>query len=151
MYFIYISHFLKLYIFTASLLLSVSVVMTNSSIPYLCVTRESAAARLLGLRVRIPPGHACLSFVNVLCYQAEVSVLGWSLAQRNPTDYGVSCVIYKSQEWGGHGLHWTAAPLGKKRLFFNLLAKQQHNKYYILLLLFFYYFLSHCAHVVTAT
>jgi len=73
----YISHFLKPYIFTASLLLSaVSVVTTNSSIPYLCVTRGSAAARLLGLRVRIPPGHACLSLVNVLCYQAEVSVLG---------------------------------------------------------------------------
>jgi hypothetical protein len=29
--------------------------------------RGSAATRLLGLRVRIPPGHGCLSLVSVVC------------------------------------------------------------------------------------
>ena len=29
--------------------------------------RESGAARLLGLRVRISPGHGCLSLVSVVC------------------------------------------------------------------------------------
>ena len=124
--------------------------MKNNSIPYLCVTRRSAAVRLLGLRVRILPGHACQSLVNVLCCQIEVSVLGWSLVQRSPTDCGVSCVIYKSQEWGGHGLRWTAAPLEKKTLVFNLLAKQHNNNYYYILLLCCF-LLSQCAHVVTAT
>jgi hypothetical protein len=51
--------------------------------------RGSAAARLLGLRVRIPTGH-CLSLVSVVCYQVEVSESGWSLVQRIPTDCGVS-------------------------------------------------------------
>jgi hypothetical protein len=37
---------------------------------------ESAATRLLGLRVRIQPGHGCLSLVNVVCCQVEVSELG---------------------------------------------------------------------------
>ena len=31
------------------------------------IRRTSAAARLLGLRVRIPPGHGCLSAVTVMC------------------------------------------------------------------------------------
>jgi hypothetical protein len=35
--------------------------------------RGSAAARLLRLWVRIPPGHGCLSVVSVMCCQAEVS------------------------------------------------------------------------------
>ena len=34
-------------------------------------------------------GHACLSFVSVVCYQVEVSALGWPLVQRSPTDCGV--------------------------------------------------------------
>ena len=36
----------------------------------------SVAARLLGSRVRIPPGHGCLSLESVVCYQVEVSVSG---------------------------------------------------------------------------
>ena len=35
--------------------------------------RRSAAASLLKLWVRIPRGHGCLSVVNVVCYQVEVS------------------------------------------------------------------------------
>jgi hypothetical protein len=50
----------------------------------------SAAARLLGLRVRIPPGHGYLSLVIVVCCQVGLSALGWSLVQRSPTECGVS-------------------------------------------------------------
>ena len=53
--------------------------------------RGSAAARLLGLWVRIPPErHGYLSVVSVACCQVEVSVSGWSLVQRSPTECGVS-------------------------------------------------------------
>jgi hypothetical protein len=52
-----------------------------------CLRRRSASARLLGLRVRIPPVHGCLSLV---CCQVAVSATGWSLLQRSPTDCGVS-------------------------------------------------------------
>jgi hypothetical protein len=52
--------------------------------------RGSAAARLLGLWVRIPPGHRCLSLVSVVCFQVEVSATGWFLVQRSPTECGVS-------------------------------------------------------------
>jgi hypothetical protein len=61
---------------------------------YLCVCRSQwprgvrpgfAAARLLGLRVRIPQGYGCLSLVSVVCCQVEVSATGWSLVQRSPT------------------------------------------------------------------
>jgi hypothetical protein len=51
--------------------------------------RGSAAVRLLGMQVRIPPG-ACLSVMNVVCCQVEVSASGWSLVQRSPTECGVS-------------------------------------------------------------
>jgi len=39
------------------------------------------AARLLGLRVRILPGHGCPSLVSVVCCQVEVSVMSRSLVQ----------------------------------------------------------------------
>jgi hypothetical protein len=51
--------------------------------------RGFAAARLLGLRVRIPQ-EAWKSVVSVVCCQVEVSATGWSLVQRSPTDCGVS-------------------------------------------------------------
>jgi hypothetical protein len=50
----------------------------------------SAAARLLSLRVRIPPSYECLSRVSVVCSEVEVSASGWSLIQRSPTKCGVS-------------------------------------------------------------
>jgi hypothetical protein len=56
--------------------------------------RRSAAARLLRLWVRIPPGHGRLSVVNVVCCQVDVSAMSWLLVQRSPTDCGTSlCVI----------------------------------------------------------
>jgi hypothetical protein len=71
--------------------------------------RKSRPARLLELRVRIPPA-VCMSFVSVVCCQndhlsrgvllnpaggmyvlCECCVLsGWSLVKRSPTDCGVS-------------------------------------------------------------
>jgi len=47
---------------------------------------RSKAARLLGLRVRIPLGARTLSLVSVVCCQIEVSASGWLLVQRRPTD-----------------------------------------------------------------
>ena len=56
--------------------------------------RRSAAARLLRLWVRIPPGHGCLSVVSVVCCQVEVSETSRSLVQKSPTNCGASlCVI----------------------------------------------------------
>ena len=51
--------------------------------------RGSAATRLLGMRVRIPP-RAWISLLSVVCFQVEVSATGRSLVQRSPTDCGVS-------------------------------------------------------------
>jgi len=82
----------------------------------------STAARLLGLWVRIPPG-AWMS-VCVECCQVEVSATGWSLVRRSPTDCDASlCVIYKPQEWGGHGPRWAAAPQGGKIFINNKIIK----------------------------
>ena len=50
------------------------------------IRRGFAAARLLRLRVRIPPVCGCLSVVSVVCCQVEVSAPGWSLVQRSPTE-----------------------------------------------------------------
>jgi hypothetical protein len=58
--------------------------------------RGSAASRLPGLRVLIPPGWGgggawlSVSLVSVVCCQVEVSASGWSFVQRSPTDCGVS-------------------------------------------------------------
>ena len=52
--------------------------------------RGSADARLMGLRVRIPPRHGCLFLVKVACRQVEVSASGRSPIQRSPIEYGVS-------------------------------------------------------------
>jgi hypothetical protein len=56
--------------------------------------RGSAAARLLGLWVRIPP-RAWMPVVSVVCCQVEVCAWGWSLAQRSPTVCGVSKQCYR--------------------------------------------------------
>ena len=46
---------------------------------------RSAAAPLLGSRVRIPAG-TWMSLLSVVCRQVEVSATGQSLVQRNPTE-----------------------------------------------------------------
>jgi len=51
------------------------------------VLRYAAAAdRLMGLWVRIPLWHGCLSFVSVVCCLVEVSSKGLSVVQRSPTE-----------------------------------------------------------------
>ena len=49
----------------------------------------SAAARLLGLCFRIPPG-SWMSVFSVVCCQVEVSKSGLSHVQRSRTERGVS-------------------------------------------------------------
>ena len=66
--------------------------------------RRSAAARLLRLWVRIPPGAWMSVCLSVVYCQVEVPAMGWSLVQMSPTDCGVLlCVISKNKprEWGG--------------------------------------------------
>jgi hypothetical protein len=57
--------------------------------------RRSAAFHLLGLQVRIHLG-TWLSLVIVVCCQVEVSVMGWSLVKRSPTECGVSVCDLKT-------------------------------------------------------
>jgi hypothetical protein len=56
--------------------------------------RRPAAARLVGLRVRIPPGTWMMSVssVNVVCCEVEVSATGRSLVQRSPIVCVCVCV-----------------------------------------------------------
>jgi hypothetical protein len=54
--------------------------------------RGSAAARLLGLRVRIPPG-AWITVSCECCVLSEVSPTRWWLAQRGHTECGVSVIV----------------------------------------------------------
>jgi hypothetical protein len=51
------------------------------------VAAQSKVTHLLGLRVRIPPGHVCLWWV--LCV-VRFCATGWLLVQRSPTECGVS-------------------------------------------------------------
>ena len=49
-------------------------VMTGSPIPVGARSNAWVCGRLrAGIVVRIPPGHECLSVVNVVCCQVEVS------------------------------------------------------------------------------
>jgi len=50
----------------------------------------SEGARLLGLRIRIPPVIRISVSCKCVCFQVEVSASGWSLVQRIPTKCGVS-------------------------------------------------------------
>jgi hypothetical protein len=77
--------------------------------------RVSEADRLLGLRVRFPPRHGCLSCECSVCYRAEASATGRALTQRSSTDCSVTlCVINKPHDWHGPGPRWAVAPMGKK-------------------------------------
>jgi hypothetical protein len=58
------------------------------------LSRESKAARLLGLRFRIPPEHWCLSLVIVECWQVQFFATGLELVQRSPTDSGVLLCVW---------------------------------------------------------
>jgi hypothetical protein len=72
----------------------------------------SAAARLLGLWVRIPLGRGYLSLVIVVCCQEEVSTSGSSLVQRSPTECdmpecdGEASTMRRPWPTGGFGRVW---------------------------------------------
>jgi hypothetical protein len=53
-------------------------------------TERSVVTRMLGLLVRIPPEHGCLSLLSIVCCQVEVSATGRSLVQGSATKCGVS-------------------------------------------------------------
>jgi hypothetical protein len=111
--------------------------------------RGSAAARLLGLRVRILPG-ACMSVpCECVCCQVWVSASGRSLVQRSLTECGVSeCDIEKStmrKSWPTGGCcaikkkgHWkvgfdvvTLNALKKFVWLINFLLKQRDTNFCI--------------------
>jgi hypothetical protein len=77
----------KLYLYTNSLD-NCNVLTFN--VPVLRgLRRKSAAARLLRLWVRIPPGAWMFVVVSFVCCQIEVSATSWSTVQRSPTDWRV--------------------------------------------------------------
>lgn len=53
------------------------------------VAARSATTRMLGLRVRFPLGHGCLSVLSIVYCQIEVSETGRSFVQGNPAKCGV--------------------------------------------------------------
>jgi hypothetical protein len=74
--------------------------------------RGSTDSCILGLQVRIPPG-VWLSVSSKCCVVR--SVTGRSLAQRSPTDCGVSLsVTQKFKKMRGAGPRWAVAPKKKK-------------------------------------
>jgi hypothetical protein len=83
--------------------------------------RRSAAERLLGPWVRIPPGAWMFVSCECLCCQVEVSATGRSLVQRSPTDCGVW--VWSSGNKHPRHLLWTSA---KKR---EGLRNEKNEKY----------------------
>jgi hypothetical protein len=71
-------------------------------------------------------GHGCLSVVSVVCCQVDVSVSGWSLVQRSPTECGVSKVCDPEAST----MRWPSPPRGcqaigkKKKKEYLCLIKQ---------------------------
>jgi hypothetical protein len=57
--------------------------------------RRSAAERLLGSWVRIPPEEWMFILYSVLCCQVEVSATGRSLVQGSPTECGLCLSVIK--------------------------------------------------------
>jgi hypothetical protein len=73
--------------------------------------RESAAAWLLGLRVRIPLS-ACIysiSLVSVVGCKVEVASSCWPVVQSSPTECGVSVIVNRRLR-GGPGPLAAVAP-----------------------------------------
>jgi hypothetical protein len=58
-----------------------------------CLSRGSAAARLLGLRPRIPPVARISVFCECVCCQVEVCATGLSPVHVSPAERGVSGVV----------------------------------------------------------
>ena len=67
--------------------------------------RGSAACRLLGLWVRIPPGYGFMSDVSVVCCLVEVSESGRSPVQRSSPECGVREAWKMRRPWPTRGFH----------------------------------------------
>jgi hypothetical protein len=73
---------------------------------------RSEVVRLLGLRVRIPPGYGYLSLVNVVCSQVEVSATGRSLVEGSPAECGVSECHLETSRRGRRRATGVVGPVG---------------------------------------
>jgi len=77
-------------------------------------------------------GHGCLSLMNVVCCQVEVSATGRSLFQRSPTEYVHVCVRARQWMWSGAIItlyaynEWVEKFKVRKRLY----VKNERNKEY---------------------
>jgi hypothetical protein len=97
---------------------------------------RSAAARLLGLRVRIPP-EARMSLVNVVYCQVEVPATSLSLDQRSPTGCGITesdvetstmwrhrsvydCCATRNTMHPLHSFLWLCVPFQKRNIPFRM-------------------------------
>jgi hypothetical protein len=67
--------------------------------------RRSAVARLLGLRISVPPGRGYLSVVSVVCYQVEFCAAHRSLVQRSCTECMCLCVSFSVTICNNNLLH----------------------------------------------
>jgi hypothetical protein len=68
--------------------------MPHQNINYITLLANPVGRSLAGIAGSNPSGeHGCLSFVNIVCCQIEVSPMGLSLVQRSPTVYVCVCVI----------------------------------------------------------
>ena len=77
--------------------------------------RGSAAVRLLGLWVQIPPG-AWVSIFSECCVLTEVSASDWLFIQRSPTECGVSNWVCSWMLDNDASLaHWGLSRPGKNR------------------------------------
>jgi hypothetical protein len=82
----------------------------------------SAAARMLELWVRIPPGHGCWSLVKCCLLWGRVSLPGWSLDQRNLTEWCAHWVWSWILVRGNHGSESGRSATGLKKKVSDLLA-----------------------------
>jgi hypothetical protein len=81
-------------------------------------------------------GHGWFSVVSVVCCQVEVSASGWSLVQRNPTDFDVSLRVWSRNLVNEEAL----VPWGLSR---TKTDKQAHHQYVV----FWLKTLIHAQHV----
>lgn len=84
--------------------------------------RWSAAARSLGLRVRIPQG-TWMSVSCVLCFRVDISAMCRSLVERSSTGCVRRCMIVKPWWWGGSGPLRPVAPWRKNYFESNTSSK----------------------------
>jgi hypothetical protein len=105
------SVYIYIYILLLLLLLLLSL-YGCSPVPVTAPSKASVCGRSLAGNVGSKPSeeHGCLSVVDVVCCQVEVSATGRSLVQKGPTECDVSeydrKVSIMSRPWRTGGLMW---------------------------------------------